>query len=581
MFNEDKLKEIEQRKREWEEGPLKKSLERFGIKDSPNKFYTPLDIKDYDFLEKEGFPGEYPFTADTYPCAAPGTTHLAGGGHLMTGKGLVRAGQYSGYGTPEDTRDYYKSEISRGRGQGPNQAFDLPTQIGYDSDHPLARGEVGKVGVAIDSLRDMEVLYEAFADDMDLDKIASNWTINAPANIILAMYIALAEKRGILQEKLRGTPQNDILKEFVARGTYIFPVRPSMRMVRDTITYCTEHMPLMNTVSLCGNHMREQGATGAQALAFMLCNLIAYVQLGIDAGLDVDKFVPRFTVNHISGSMDMFKEIALQRAARRLWAKIIKERLGAKNLRTCLYRPAQWARQGDYTCTVQRPLNNFTRAIIGGIAGALSGGNPGVVPPYDEPLGLGWSSEALQLNEDARRIIRYEANLCDVQDPLAGSYYIESLTDEIEKEVEEIIAKVDAVGGAAVAIERGYVQQEIAKSAYRYQREVESGERIIVGVNAFVGEQELEVTTNRLVSYPYDAKKRAKAEERQINNLREVKRNRDNQEVNKTLDYLKEAAKDERVNLIPPILEAVKSYATMGEICGILRAVFSEYKSSY
>lgn len=581
MFDKEKLKEIEGRKRHWEEGPLKKSLERFGIEESPAKFYTPLDIKDYDFLEKEGFPGEYPFTADTYPSPTPGTTHITGGGHLMTGTGLVRAGQYSGYGTPEDTRDYYKSEIGRGRRQGPNQAFDLPTQIGYDSDHPLARGEVGKVGVAVDTLRDMEVIYEAFVGDMNLDKIASNWTINAPANIILAMYIALAEKRGIPQEKLRGTPQNDILKEFVARGTYIFPVKSSLRMVRDTITYCTEHMPLMNTISLTGNHMREQGATGPQALGFMICDLIAYIQLGIDAGLDVDTFIPRFSVNHLSGSMEMFKEIALQRAARRLWAKTIKDRFGAKNPRSCLYRPAQWARQGDYTCTVQRPLNNFTRAIIGGIAGALSGGNPGVVPPYDEPLGLGWSLEALQLNEDARRIIQYEARLCDVQDPLAGSYYIESLTDEIEKEAEEIIAKVDATGGAAAAIECGYMQQEIARSAYRYQKEVENGERIIVGVNAFTGKHELEVITNRLISHPYNAEKRTKAEERQIKNLIEVRKNRDNQEVKRTLQGLKEAAKDVKINLIPPILEAVKCYATIGEICGILREVFGEYKSAY
>ncbi|MFC1952372.1 methylmalonyl-CoA mutase family protein [Chloroflexota bacterium] len=580
MFDRKKLEEIEKKKKEWEEGSLKKSLDRFGISESTNKFYTPLDIKDYDFLEKEGFPGDYPFTADVYPCAAPGTTHLVGGGHLQSGSGLVRAGQYSGYGTPEDTRDYYKSEISRGRRQGPNQAFDLPTQLGYDSDDLMAQGEVGKVGVAVDSLRDIEIIYEAFAGDMDLDKLASNWTINAPANIILAMYIALAEKRGIPQEKLRGTPQNDILKEFTARGTYIFPVKPSMRMVRDTITYCSEHMPRMNTVSLCGNHMREQGATGPQALAFMLCNLIAYVQLGVDAGLDVDEFVPRFTANHLSGSMEMFQEIALQRVARRLWAKIIKERFGAKNPRTCLYRPSQWARQGDYTCTVQRPLNNFTRAVIGGIAGALSGGNPGVVPPYDEPLGLGWSLEALQLNEDARRIIRYEARLCDVQDPLAGSYYVESLTDEIEKEVEEIIAKVDAQGGAAPAIENGYIQKEIARSAYSYQKEVESGERVIVGVNSFTGEHELEVTTNRIVSHPYDAVRRAEAEGSQIKNLKELKKNRNNQEVRGTLEHIKEAARDEKVNLIPPLQEAVKCYATLGEICGVLREVFGEYKAA-
>ncbi|MDZ4230698.1 MAG: methylmalonyl-CoA mutase family protein, partial [Dehalococcoidales bacterium] len=510
--------------------------------------------------------------------APPGSTHLPGSGHLMSGAGLVRAGQYSGYGTAEDTRDYYKNEIARGRRQGPNQAFDLPTQIGYDSDDSLVQGEVGKVGVAVDSLRDMEIIYEAFVGDMDLDKIASNWTINGPVNVILAMYIALAEKRGIPQGKLRGTPQNDILKEFIARGTYIFPVKPSMRMVRDTIVYCSENMPLMNTVSICGNHMREQGATGVQTLAFTLCNLIAYIQIGIDAGLDVDEFVPRFSANHLSGSMDFFQEIALQRATRRLWARTIKERFGAKNPRTCLYRPSQWARQGDYSCTVPRPLNNFTRAVIGGIAGALSGGNPGVVPPYDEPLGLGWSREALQLNEDARRIIQYEAKLCDVTDPLAGSYYVESLTDKIEHEAEELIKKVDGMGGVVPAIENGFVQQEIARSAYEYQRQVESGERIIVGVNAFTGEQELEVLTNRLVPYPYDAEKRARAEERQIASLSEVKRNRNNQAVQQALGRIKEAAQDEKANLIPVFVEAVKEYATLGEICGVLRAVFGEYQ---
>ncbi|MFH1651306.1 MAG: methylmalonyl-CoA mutase family protein [Chloroflexota bacterium] len=580
MFDKERMAEFARRKKQWEERLLKPSLERFGVEEPPAKFYTPLDIPDYDFLEKEGFPGEYPFTADVYASPPPGVTHGKGGGHLMTGAGLVRAGQYSGYGTPEDTRDYYLSEIKRGRRQGPNQAFDLPTQIGYDSDHPLARGEVGKVGVAIDTLRDFEVIYEAFTGDMDLDKIASNWTINAPANIILAMYLALAEKRGIPAEKLRGTPQNDILKELVSRGTYIFPVKPSMRMVRDTITYCSQHLPRMNTISLCGNHIREQGATGPQALAFLVCNLIDYVKLGLEAGLDIDEFAPRFSANHLSGSMEMFREIALQRATRRLWAKVMKERFGAKNPRSWIYRPAQWARQGDYTCTVQRPLNNLTRAIIGGIAGALSGGNPGVVPPYDEPLGLGWSLEALQLNEDARRIIQHEARLCDVQDPLAGSYYVEALTDETQREAEEIIAKVDAMGGAAAAIESGYIQKEIARSAYRYQQEVESGERIVVGVNAFV-EGELDVSTGRLVPHPYDEKKKDAAEQEQIANLQGVKQSRDNEKVKATLQRLKEAARDEQVNLIPPILEAVKTYATIGEMCGVLREVFGEYRTPY
>ena len=366
----------------------------------------------------------------------------------------------------------------------------------------------------------------------------------------------------------------------MSRGTAIFPIKPSMRMVKDTITYCTEKMPLINTISITGNHIREQGATAEQTLAFMVSNLIAYIQLGMDAGLDVDKFVPRFSANHMSGSMDFFKEIALQRATRRLWAKTIKERFGAKDPRTCLYRPSQWARQGDSTCTTQRPLNNFTRAVIGGIAGALSGGNPGVVPPYDEPLGLGWSREALQLNEDARRIIQYEARLCDVADPLAGSYYVESLTDEIQREAEEIINKIGAMGGVTVAIENGFIKQEISRSAYEYQKQVENGERVIVGVNSFTDDQELEVTTSRLVPYPYDPEKRAKAEEKQIINLLALKRNRDNQKVEMTLKRLKEAAKDEKVNLIPLFVEAVKAYATLGEICDELRGVFGEYQFS-
>jgi methylmalonyl-CoA mutase N-terminal domain/subunit len=578
MFDKKKLEEIEKKKKEWEEGPLKKQLDRLKIKESPNKFYTPLDIKDYDFMEKEGFPGVYPFTADIYPSSVPGSTHLPGSGHLMTGAGLVRAGQYSGYGTAEDTRDYYKSEIVRGRRQGPNQAFDLPTQIGYDADNPLAQGEVGRVGVAISSLRDFEVLYEAFTGEIDLDKIASNWTINGPANIFIAMYIALAEKRGIAQAKLRGTPQNDILKEIVARGTAIFPIKPSMRMVRDTITYCNDNMPLMNTISITGNHIRERGATAEQTLAYMVCNLIAYIELGLEAGLDVDKFVPRFSANHMSGSMDFFKEIALQRATRRLWAKTIKERFGAKDPRTCLYRPSQWARQGDSTCTVQRPLNNFARAVIGGIAGALSGGNPGVVPPYDEPLGLGWSREALQLNEDARRIIQYEAKLCDVADPLAGSYFVESLTDQVQRDAEEIIKTIHGMGGVIPAIASGYIQREISKSAYDYQKKVESGENVIVGVNAFTDDTELEVTTSRLVPYPYDPKKREEAEEKQIINLLALKRNRDNAKVEASLKRLREAASDEKVNLIPVFIENVKTYATLGEICDVLRGVFGEYQ---
>ncbi|MBI2909966.1 MAG: methylmalonyl-CoA mutase [Chloroflexi bacterium] len=575
MFDRDRLEEIKRRRKAWEEGTLRRSLERFGAKESPNRFYTPGDIPDFDFLGKVGFPGEFPFTAGNYPTSVPGAT---GGGYILSGGGLVRAGDYSGYGTPEDTRDFYRLMTAAGRPGGPNLAFDLPTQLGYDSDDPLARGEVGKTGVAVDSLRDMEVIYEAWTGASDLDKIASNFTINAPCNIILAMYIALADKRGIPLNKLRGTPQNDILKEYIARGTYIFPPRPALRMVRDTITYCTQHLPAMNTISITGYHMREAGASGTQVLAFTFSDAIAYIKLGTDAGLDIDTFMPRFTFHSLGGSMDFFAEIALQRAARRMWARIARDRLGAKQPRSWLYRCVTTAMIGNVNTTVQRPLNNLTRSVIGGIASALSGGGVDVRPFYDEALGLGFSAEALQLRYDAARILEHEAKLNQVTDPLAGSYYVESLTDRVEQQAWELLEKVDAMGGAVAAIEKGFVQQEIARSAYEFQREVETGQRTIVGVNKFMGENELEVSTSRLVPHPYDPMKREQAEERQIANLARVRKERDNATVAAALKRLREEARDESVNLIPAILEAVKAYATLGEMCGILREVFGEYR---
>jgi len=574
MFDKDRLKEIERRRRQWEERVLKPSLERFEAEESPQKFYTPLDIKDHDFLEKVGFPGEYPFAADVYATSMPALSIL-----VAAPTELVRAGMYSGYGTAEDTRDYYNYMRERGRPGGPNIAFDLPTQCGYDSDDPMARGEVGRVGVAVDTLRDMEVIYEAFVGDRDLDRIASNFTINAPCNIILAMYFALAEKRGISLDRLRGTPQNDILKEYIARGTYIFPPKPSMRLIRDTITFCTEHVPLMNSISICGYHMREAGATGPQVLAFTFSNAIAYVKLGLDAGLEVDTFIPRLTFLSFGGSMEFFNEIALQRAARRMWARIMRDRFGSKNPRCWILRQAAAAATGEVNKTVQRPLNNFIRAVIGGVASSLSGGGPFTGFPYDEPLGLGHSMEGWQLNIDAMRILLHEAKLCEVSDPLAGSYYVESLTDQIEEEAWREMERIDAIGGAVAAIEKGYMQQEIAKSAYRFQREVESRERVIVGVNRFIGEHELEVTTTRLVEHPYDPVKRAEAEQKQIANLAKVKRERDNEKVKACLKRLEEAARDESLNTIPPILEAVKEYATLGEMCRVLRDVFGEYQA--
>ncbi len=578
MFDRKRLEQMERKRKLWEEGELERSLKRFGLTRSPNEFYTPLDIKEHNFLSDVGFPGEFPFTAGSYATQVPGSEPVRGGGHVPSGGGLVRTGRYSGYGTAEDSRDYYKYMISRGQTSGPNLAFDLPTQCGFDPDHPMASGEVGRAGVAISTLRDFEVLYEAFVGELDLDKIHSAFTINPLANVILAMYIALAEQRGIPLNKIRCTPQNDILKEAVARGTQIFPLKYSMRMARDTIVYGVSYMPLMHPISITGYHFREAGASRIQTLAFTLADAIAYVQLGVDAGLDVDKFVPRLSFLNFSGSLEFFKEIALRRAARRMWAKITRDRFKAKDARSWIMREVGNNMSGSYTATVERPLNNLTRSVIGGIAAALSGDIPTCEPPYDEPLGLGHSVEAMQLAEDAAKILLHEARLCDVLDPLAGSYYVESLTDQTENEAWELINRIDRTGGMVAAIELGYIEREIAESAYQYQKEVETGERVIVGVNKFVGEDELEVNTNRLVPDPYDPEKRAKAEERQIANLAEVKRQRDNKAVQTTLKRLKEAAQDESVNIIPPLVETVKTYATVGEICDTLKQVFGTYQ---
>lgn len=574
----EELKKIEQEKNCWEEKTLKPALERFKLKESPTQFYSPSDLGEgFNFLDQVGFPGQYPFTAGTYP-TFPYRTGERGSGGIAQAKGLVRAGRYSGYGAPEDTRDYYLHMKKLGARTGPNIAFDLPTQCGYDSDSPMANGEVGRVGVAVDTLRDMEVIFEAFSGENDIDRTASNFTINAPANILMAMYLALAEKRGISWDKLRATPQNDILKEFVARGTYIFPPRPSIRMFRDSLVFFTKHLPNVNITSIGGYHIREAGATREQDLAFSMAIGAAYLQEGVNAGLPVDSFAPRFSFNAFGGSMEFFKEIAFHRAARRMWAKLLQEKFGAKNERSMTLRVPLTVYPGNFNCTVQRPLNNLTRSVVGGIAAALAGGPPGCYPPFDEPLGLGWSLEAIQLSEDAARILQHEARLVDVVDPLAGSYYVESLTDGIESAAWAEFDKVEKMGGAVAAIESGYMQREVAKSAYERQKKLEEGKESIVGVNCYLGEHELEVSTTRLVPHPYDPNRRDEAERLQVAHLKEVKRRRDNKEVTRLCQELKRAAEKEEVNLIPHFIECVKAYVTLQEMCDVLREVFGEYK---
>ncbi len=581
----DDLEKIKEAREAWEEGPLAKALQRFPYLNAESaRFFSPADLEDFHFLEKVGFPGTYPYTAGAFPiepmAGLARLASMAGTGGIPGAGGQTRAAIYSGYGTPEDTRDYYRGLLDKGGRGGPNLAFDLPTQCGYDSDDPLSEGEVGKVGVCLDTLADFEIIYEPYRGDLDLDNIASNFTINAPANIVIAMYAALAEKRGIPLDKLRATPQNDILKEYIARGTYIFPPRHALRMFRDSLVFMCRNMSNINITSIGGYHIREAGATREQDLAFSMANAIAYLQVGVDAGLQVDEFAPRFTFNAFGGSMELLKEVAFQRAARRMYARILSERFGAKDPRSMRIRQAIGAHIGPSSTTLQRPLNNLTRAVIGAVASVLSGGRPLPFPPYDEPLGLGWSVEALQLAQDAGKIIACEARLLEFTDPFAGSYCMESLTDDIEDAAWEELVKIEKQGGAVAAIENGYMQREVSRSAYERQRAMESGERLVVGVNCFTGENELEVSTNRLVPNPYDPEKREQAEEKQKARLAELKRKRDGKEVARLLDELESLAKKEDENLLPHLVECVKAYVTEGEICGVLREVFGEYKAA-
>jgi methylmalonyl-CoA mutase N-terminal domain/subunit len=463
--------------------------------------------------------------------------------------------------------------VTRG---GPNLAFDLPTQTGYDSDHELSKGEAGRVGVAIDSLKDFEILYEAFTGDRDIDKVGSNWTINGTTNILLAFYIALAEKRGIPMDKLSGTPQNDILKEFVARGTQVFPVGPSMRMTRDTITFCTKNMPKMNTISIAGYHMREGGASRVQAIAFCMADAIAYFQTAIDAGLDIDDFVGKTTFLNFGGGMEVLKEVSVRRAARRVWAHIMRDRFSSKKPSHWIFRELGGGLAGYWTSTKERPLNNLVRVALGAAFSALIGEPPILEPPYDEALGLGHSIEARQLGADAARIIVEECKLCDTPDVFAGSYYVESLTEKYYQEINDLIAKIDEMGGAAKAVESGWMKNEVVKHAAEYYRKLETGEEIVVGVNKYTEPDEISILPPR--TSPYKEDRRENAEARQIEALQKLRKERDNKKVQACLEKIENAAKDEKANLIPYFIEAAREYTTMGEMCGALRNVFGEAK---
>ncbi|HHV78273.1 MAG TPA: methylmalonyl-CoA mutase family protein [Firmicutes bacterium] len=556
MYDRESLELVKALKREWEEGSLKTVLskhperkERFvtGSNLPVERLYTPAEVESLDYARDLGFPGEYPYTRGVQPTMYRG--------RLWTMR------QYAGFGTAEESNARYKYLLKQGQ-TGLSVAFDLPTQIGYDSDHPLAEGEVGKVGVAIDSLADMETLFEG----IPLDKVSTSMTINAPASILLAMYIVVAEKQNVPADKLNGTIQNDILKEYAARGTYIFPPKPSMRLITDVFAYCSKNLPEWNTISISGYHIREAGATAVQEVAFTLANGIAYVDAAIKAGLSVDQFGPRLSF-FFSAHSDLFEEVAKFRAARRLWAKIMKERFGAKDPRSMMLR--FHTQTAGSTLTAQQPDNNIVRVALQALSAVLGGTQSLHTNSRDEALALP-SEDSVRIALRTQQIIAYESGVTNTIDPLAGSYYVEALTDRIEKEAAEYIAKIDALGGSPAAIEKGFIQQEIQDSAYRWQKEVENGDRIVVGVNKFQIQEP--PPTGLLKVDPAVG-------ERQKKKIAELKAKRDGARVEASLNSLRRAAEGTD-NLMPYILEAVRSYATLGEICDTLRKVFGEYRST-
>jgi len=469
--------------------------------------------------------------------------------------------QYAGFGTAEETNRRYRYLLEQGQ-TGLSVAFDLPTQIGYDSDHPMSEGEVGKVGVPVDSLQDMEVIFR----DIPLDKLSTSMTINAPAAILLAMYIAVAEKQGIASRQLRGTIQNDVLKEYTVRGTYIFPPKPSLRLVTDIFAFCKDHVPMWNTINVAGYHMREAGCSAVQEIAFSFSNAIAYIEAGLKAGLRVDDFAPR--ISWIFNTHNrIFEEVAKYRAARRVWADILRNRFKAENPKSWMLR--FHTQTSGVSLTAQQPENNLVRVAYQALAAVLGGAQSLAACSYDEGLALP-TEKSVRLSLRTQQILLHEAGVTETVDPLGGSYYVESLTRRMVREIRELIDKIDDMGGAVAAIEKGFVQREIEKRAYAHQREVEEKKRIIVGLNAYQVDEELDVSLFK--PDPRHARE-------QVERLRTLRRERDQGKVDTVLASVRDAAVGGE-NLMPRFLDAVKAYATLGEICGVLREVFGEYRDA-
>ena len=512
-----------------------------------NRLYTPLDLEGMDYEQDLGIPGSYPFTRGVQPTMYRG--------RFWTMR------MYAGFSTAEESNKRYRYLLESGS-TGLSCAFDLPTQIGYDSDDVISEGEVGKVGVAIDSLADMEILF----DQIDLGKVSTSMTINAPASVLLAMYIAVAEKNGVSADKLQGTIQNDILKEYAARGTYIYPPKPSMRLITNIFEYCSKNVPNWNTISISGYHIREAGSTAAQEIAFTIADGIAYCEAAIKAGLDVDDFAGRLSF-FWNAHNNVLEEVAKFRASRRVWAKIMKERFGAKNPKSWMLRVH--TQTAGSMLTAQQPENNIVRVALQTAAAVMGGTQSLHTNSKDEAMALP-TEDSVRVALRTQQIVAYESGLADVVDPLAGSYYVEAMTNQIEAEALKYIQKIDDIGGAVVAIEQGYIQREIQDSAYKWQKEIENNERVIVGVNKF-----------QIQEKPVEGLLRVDASvgELQKKKLAKLRAERDNAAVTAALAKLEAACADEEVNLMPVIMEAVKTYATLGEICNVMRKVFGEYQA--
>jgi methylmalonyl-CoA mutase N-terminal domain/subunit len=549
-------RQINDEMKAWEQTTLQRVLDKTAEREAAfttesgipvKRLYTPLDLPEADYNRDLGYPGDYPYTRGVYPTMYRG--------RLWTMR------NYAGFGTAEDTNNRFRYLLEHGM-PGLSVAFDLPTQIGYDSDHPMSEGAVGRVGVAVDTLADMEIIFK----DIPLDRVSTSMTINSPATVLLAMYIAVGEKQGVPKEKLMGTTQNDILKEFIARGTYIFPPEPSLKLTMDVIEYCYKHVPKWNTLSITGYHFREAGADAIQELAFTLADAILYIEKALERGLDVDDFAPRLSYS-LSCHRDLFEEVAKYRAARRMFANIVKDRFQAKNPKSFLFRT--YSGSCGSTLMPQQPQNNIVRITMHALMGALGGHQAIHTACWDEGYAIP-TEDSARLALRTQQILAHESGLCNTIDPLAGSYYVETLTDEIENRTSEYLNKIDEMGGMLNAIENGFVFREIQESSVEFQRKVDSGEKVIVGLNKFVMPEEEDVEQQDIFEYDQ------RIEKIQQEKLAQVKDKRDAKQVNQALRELDRAI-DQGGNLMPYIIEAVQCYASLGEICGVMREKWGEY----